>query len=293
MKRLISATLFISTLLSSLACVANDQNRKLEWQQWVEKYDSGRRSADGWLSLAGLFWLKDGDNTLGSSLDNRHRLPQGMPAYFGSINVDKKNITFTRADKEILINDKDVGSMQLKINETEVTWGTYSFYIIERERGFAVRLKNTKNPAIAKYSGTQFHPYSEDWVIPARLIRHEKPEKVNIPTIYNTVRENDSAGWLEFEYQGEMHRLQAVSYGEEHPMSLMFADKTNQESTYGAGRFLEVQWPSEGDLTIIDFNWAYNPPCAITPYATCPLPPKQNRLGIEIDAGELYELKYD
>jgi uncharacterized protein (DUF1684 family) len=108
------------------------------------------------------------------------------------------------------------------------------------------------------------------------LIKHKTPQKIQIATVYDTVRENDSAGWIEFEFKGEKHRLQAVSYGIEGPMSLMFADETGQETTYGS------------DMTVINFNYAYNPPCAITPFATCPLPPFSNRLGFKVEAGELY-----
>lgn len=279
--------LLFSFSLANYAVEDSDQHQ--QWLEWVEKYDAGRRSSDGWLSLAGLYWLSDGENTLGSSKQNRHRLPSEMPSEFGIININKKRINFTRLDKDIQINAQDMDSAELIVNESKVSWGTFSFYIIERERGYAVRLKNTQNPAIEEYQGTEFHPYADEWAIPARLIKHETPEKVNIPTIYDTVRENDSAGWLEFEYQGSTHRLQAVSYGEDQPMSLMFADKTNQETTYGAGRFLEVERPTEGNMTVINFNWAYNPPCAITPFATCPLPPKQNRLSIAVNAGELYK----
>ena len=87
-------------------------------------------------------------------------------------------------------------------------------------------LKNIKNPAIAKFKGTHFYPYSDAWVIPARLIKHQQPQTINIATVYETIRKNDSAGWLEFEYDGKTIRMQAVSYGEEEPMSIMFADET-------------------------------------------------------------------
>jgi uncharacterized protein (DUF1684 family) len=259
------------------------------WQSWVQKYDKSRRSKDGWLSLVGLYWLNEGFNSIGSAENKQHRFPQETPGDFGHIIVDKEVVTFTRTSKEVKIDGQNIDSQVLILNKSIVSLGSYSFYIIKRERGFAIRLKNIDNPAITKFKGTRFYPYSDAWTIPARLIRHQMPQTINIATVYETIRKNDSAGWLEFEYEGKKIRLQAVSYGDEEPMSVMFADETSQETTYGAGRFLDVEWPKEGDVTVINFNRAYNPPCAITEFATCPLPPRQNRLDFSVTAGELFE----
>jgi len=265
------------------------QESKAElWQGWVDEYDENRRSKEGWLSLAGLYWLTEGENSLGSAKQNLHRFPEGTPPSFGTINIAGKQIEFVRNSEHVRIDGKDIDNQTLIPNETIVSLGSYSFYIIERETGFAVRLKNIENPSIAAFDGTHFYPYSQSWVVPARLVKHLGPQKISIATVYGTVRENDSAGWLEFAYKGEKVRLQAVSYGPDTPMMLMFADTTSRSTTYGAGRFLDVEWPEEGDLTFLDFNRAYNPPCAITPFATCPLPPPQNRLKISVEAGELF-----
>ena len=287
----LSVILLISTTAQTTAVksVKVEKTAKQQWQLWVQEYDKERRSIDGWLSLVGLYWLKEGPNSIGSAPQKQHRFPPQLPLDFGDIIVDKEIVTFTRSSKDIRIDGKDINSQVLVLNESIVSFDTYSFYIIKRERGFAIRLKNTDNPAIANYKGTHFYPYSGAWAIPARLIKHQTPQKINIATVYQTIRKNDSAGWLEFEYKGKKIRLQAVSYGDEEPMSVMFADETSQETTYGAGRFLDVEWPKDGDLTVINFNRAYNPPCAITEFATCPLPPRQNRLDFSVTAGELFE----
>ena len=286
-----SATLCLAIVLTLVVSPVYGQDTPSvdEWEAWVKKYDTGRRSADGWLALVGLYWLKEGNNSLGSDPGNLHRFPDEMPAKFGEISVIGNQIMFSRASPAIRIDGKDIDQLQLIPNETIVSLNSHSFYIIERERGYAIRLKNVDNPAIKAFSGTQFYPYADSWLIPARLVRHESPQKIRIATVYATLRESDSAGWLEFDYQGTKQRLQAVSYGPDEPMMLMFADGTSRKSTYGAGRFLDVQWPQEGnDQTYINFNKAYNPPCAITAFATCPLPPPQNRLKISIEAGELF-----
>jgi len=261
-----------------------------KWQKWVTDYDESLSARDGWLSLVGLYWLNEGDNSIGSTDSNQHRFPQGTPENFGTINISNKVITFTRMSQNTLIDNKDIKSQVLLPNKTIVSFGSYSFYVIEREKGFAIRLQDRHNPAIAKFNGTQFYPYKKSWEIPARLVRPETTKKINIKTVYQTTRQDDFAGWLEFRYQGKLIRLKAVSYGDEYPMSIMFVDETSQETTYGAGRYLDVDWPKDdsGD-TVIDFNYAYNPPCAITKFATCPLPPQGNRLDFSVDAGELFD----
>ncbi len=298
MKKALLTTASIIVFFSTLAIAAPSTDEstsevvlssKDSWQQWMKKYDQDRRSDDGWLSLVGLYWMNEGKNTTGSGTDRQHRFPKELPKNFGTITITKDTVIFERQSKDIKIDGKDIESQELILNESVVSFNDYSFIIIKRERGFAIRLKNVNNPAIAKYEGTHFYPYTDSWTIPARLIKHSTPQKINIDTVYETVRENDSAGWIEFEYQGKMIKLQAVSYGKEYPMAIMFADETSQDTTYGAGRFLDVEWPKESDMTIIDFNRAYNPPCAITVFATCPLPPRQNRLDIAVEAGELYD----
>ena len=277
------------SLIKSEIKIHPEESTQEQWLSWVKEYDQGRRSNDGWLSLVGLYWLNEGANSIGSGKDKQHRFPQELPLDFGNIVIKKEIVTFTRSSQDIRIDDKDIDSQILVLNESIVSLGSYSFYIIKRERGFAIRLKNLNNPAITNFKGTHFYPFSDTWVIPARLIKHQKPQTINIATVYETIRKNDSAGWLEFEYNGKKIRLQAVSYGEEDPMSIMFADETSQENTYGAGRYLDVEWPNDGDMTVINFNYAYNPPCAITEFATCPLPPRKNRLVFEVTAGELFE----
>lgn len=258
---------------------------KDKWLVWKNKYVKGRSSNDGWLSLAGLYWLSAGKNTLGSAKDNMHQLPPEMPRYYGTINVDGDKLTFSGANTE---SERQTERL-LKLNETEISYKNFKFYIIKREDRFAIRLQNLEHPNIAKYAGAKFYPYSNKAVISARLIQPEKPRTINIATAYGTIRESDFAGVLEFYLEEKKYKLEAVSYGKDSPMSLMFVDETGQDTTYGAGRYLSVNWPTEGDSTTIDFNYAYNPPCAITTFATCPLPPRQNRIDVAIEAGELFD----
>jgi len=262
--------------------------QQTQWQHWVDKYDKGRRSDSGWLSLAGLFWLQPGDNSLGSQADNQHVFPSATPQEIGIVSVNGDDIEMTVKSDLVKIDGQASKHARLIPNETQVSFLSYSFYIIKREKGYAIRLKNKLNPSIAHFQGTHFYPYNPKLRVTAKLIPASKDKTINIATVYNTVRKNDSAGLLEFTWQGETYQLEAVSYGKDAPMALMFVDETSQETTYGAGRFLDVEWPKDGDTTTIDFNYAYNPPCAITPFATCPLPPRQNHLDFKVEAGETF-----
>ncbi len=259
-----------------------------KWQQWVDDYDKSRRSDSGWLSLAGLYWLNQGDNKLGSQSSNHHIFPSLAPEHLGVVNVNGDKLVFEVADEAVRIDGKKVKKAELLVNKTQVTFSSFSFHVIKRERGFAIRLKNKLNPSIKQFKGTHFYPYNKSFRVKAKLIPAKDKQTIKIATVYNTVRQNDLAGILEFEWMGKTYRLEAVSYGKDTPMSLMFVDETSQETTYGAGRYLSVEWPQDNDITIIDFNYAYNPPCAITSFATCPLPPQQNRLDFAVAAGELF-----
>ncbi|MCW9000708.1 MAG: DUF1684 domain-containing protein, partial [Kangiellaceae bacterium] len=165
----------------------------------------------------------------------------------------------------------------------------YEFFILKREKGFAIRLIDTT--PLAEKDFTRFIPFDEKWIVTARHVAPKPEQKIRMATVYGTTREDYSAGYLEFQINGELQRLEAVDYGPGEPMYIMFSDTTNGESTYSAGRYIKVGWPNEKGITLVDFNRAYNPPCAYTLYATCPLTPKQNRLEIAINAGELDVIK--
>ncbi|MDQ7048626.1 MAG: DUF1684 domain-containing protein [Enterobacterales bacterium] len=301
LNRPVSVLILLLILVSLVGCfpvcttTPSNSNRETlqsanfsNWNQWVEKYDKGRRSDSGWLSLAGLFWLQSGTNSLGSLSNNLHIFPNGSPPEIGVITVNGDDIDFTVKSDQVKINGKITEQAKLIPNETQVLFGSYSFYIIKREKGYAIRLKNKLNQSIAHFRGTLFYPYNPKLRVIAKLIPATKDKTISIATVYNTVRNNDSAGLLEFTWQGKIYQLEAVSYGKDEPMALMFVDETSQQTTYGAGRFLDVNWPKQGDTTVIDFNYAYNPPCAITAFATCPLPPRQNHLDFKVEAGETF-----
>ncbi|MCX8009993.1 MAG: DUF1684 domain-containing protein, partial [Ignavibacteria bacterium] len=146
------------------------------------------------------------------------------------------------------------------------------------------RLRDLEAPLVKNFKGIETYPIDKNWKIESQFIPYTSPKPIQIPTVIGTIEEDTARGYLAFQIDGEEFRLDPTSEGEK--LFVIFADETNGKETYGAGRFLYVDKPDSTGKTYIDFNKSYNPPCAFTKYATCPLPPKQNRLKIKITAGE-------
>ena len=286
----------MNSILSSFALIlllTSFNNSAVElnetsWLSWQAEYNEKISGNDGWLKLAGLYWLEDGENTVGSDASNKHRFPSKSPDFVGNIKIKNGSLLFETTLEKLLVDGEPRKSALLSVEKnTRVTFNDFEFFIIERELGFAIRLIDTKATAADNYKGALFMPFDNDWLITAKLVPHKKPQTINVATVYGTTRKEKSAGWIEFVIAGKTHKLEAVDYGEDSPLYLFFSDETSGETTYPAGRYLQFDRPDNTGKTIVDFNRAYNPPCAFTPYATCPLTPPQNRLQIAINAGEL------
>ena len=253
---------------------------------WQQHRDAGLRAPDGWLTLVGLFWLKPGPNTIGSADSNDFVLPKTSPAHTGTLHLQGDKISFTDshgAQKTLSYDDQ---------NPTILQAGSVSFYAIKRGNRFAVRAKDTENPIRKNFRGMQYFPINPALHFQAKLI----PDVQKIP-ILNILGETDleeSPGWVEFHYQGHPYRLRPIYEDTSHGRTLyfLFKDTTNKTKTYQAGRMLNTPLAVDG-VVDLDFNRAYTPPCTFTPYATCPLPPKENRLPIAIEAGELRKSETD
>ncbi|WP_196141152.1 DUF1684 domain-containing protein [Aliikangiella sp. G2MR2-5] len=292
--------LSLFALSASIEIFANDRDKdknpyniysKESWSEWKKGYWQEVAGPGGWLSLRGLFWLTSGINSIGSDAQNAHQFPSDTPAFLGTLEVSEStpdSVLFETNLPQVLINGKNLKQSELSLlKRDKVSFEHYEFFIIHREKGFAVRLLDKSSENSQTFNEMKFYPFSTDWVIPATLIKSSPKDTIRMGTVYGTTREEKSAGWLEFKVKGELHRLEAVDFGKNTPLYVMFSDDTNGETTYGAGRYIEVDRPIDGNNTIIDFNRAYNPPCAYTPYATCPLTPIQNVLSVKILAGEL------
>lgn len=259
-------------------------------EQWRAEYAKSMERPMGWLSVAGLFWLKDGPNAIGADPSDPVVLPAYVsPAQAGTMTLHDGKVTLSplpgvtmqlnaqplTADAE-LKSDAD-GKADL------VTMGEVNFKIIKRGDRMAVRLYDPHCKGRMEHQGFHWYPVNEKMKVEAQFVPYDPPKSVLIKDIIGNTTPVDVPGYLVFKIGNTECRLDAQDEGDTY--FLNFTDKTTGKTTYGAGRFLDIDKPVDGKA-IIDFNQAYNPPCAYTAFATCPLPPAQNRMKVEIKAGE-------
>jgi uncharacterized protein (DUF1684 family) len=261
----------------------------------IEKYRSERetnlKKEDGWMTLAGLFWLKDGVNTVGAGPQFDVRLTDNFKGgKFGEIDFKNGAAKLKVASGvKATCDGKPVSTIDLVSDEngkpTEIRVGSQMFYLIRREENrFGIRLKDNQSKARQEFKGLSWFPVDESYRVPARLEAYPEPKELTIPNVLGGHFKMKSPGVLRFTLQGKEHSLHPV-LNDDGSLFIIFRDATNSSDTYSAGRFLDADKPVDGRTTL-DFNKAENPPCAFTPYATCPLPPEGNDLPIAIKAGE-------
>lgn len=266
-----------------------------EVASWRADRDGRLRRTDGWLTLAGLYWLAPGKNSVGGDKKSDVVLPAAAPAEVGTIEVSAGHAVFV-AKVPVLVDDREpTGPVQLKSDRegapTLLRIGAITFHLIDRDGKLGIRIKDSESPILRNFRGIDAYPASLAWRLSAHYEPYGTPKKLKIPSAQGTLDDEESPGFVEFTVAGQNLRLDALRGAEEGgEIFLIFGDATNGKETYGAGRFLYAT--VAGDrldrpaAVTIDFNFAYSPPCAFTPYATCPLPPPQNVLPIRIEAGE-------
>jgi uncharacterized protein len=248
------------------------------------------KAPNGWLSLVGLEWLKEGENTIGSSKDNVIVLAKA-PEHLGTITLAKGKATIaidSKADATIDGTKKATAELLDDSHEkpTAVAFGTVNFYLVQRGDKFGLRIKDSDAESRTHFLGIDYFDIDPTWRIEAKWEAYDPPHEVEEANMIGQTDKVIVPGAAVFERDGKTYRVEPVieTPGDKE-LFLVFADKTSGKETYGAARFLYTQQPKDGKV-IIDFNTAYNPPCAFTPYATCPLPTQQNRLGLRVTAGE-------
>jgi uncharacterized protein (DUF1684 family) len=260
----------------------------------IKHFDSLRVKAltekNGWLNLAGLYWLKPGNNTFGSAPSNalvfKHK---NMPALLGRFKVQGNRVSF-EFDKAATKFPNDYSEEIILFDptnktDTSIVYNQFMWSIIIREDKIGVRFRDLKNPALAAFKGNKRFAVDEKWNLPAKLLQ-PNPSGLFITNVLGQTTAEDYAGKISFEYQGKNYELDAISEGPDD-LFVIFCDATNGINTYHTGRYMYVPRPDKNGNTFIDFNKAFNPPCAYTPYATCPIPPQQNKLPFKVTAGEL------
>ena len=273
---------------AALAAPSPEAYRR-EIDSWRATRDSNLRDPKGWLTLVGLFWLDEGDNRFGSDPRNRVVLPAGKaPAFAGTLVRHGGAVTVRAEPGSGLVSDAGaVTEMSMapdaKGKPKVLRLGSISFFVIKRGDRLGVRVKDSQSPALAAFHGVESYPADPGWRV-ARFEPHPRPTSIAITNILGMTEQDPSPGVVVFEHGGKTYRLDALDNGD-GSLELLFADTTTGRETYGAGRFLDTD-PPRGGKVVVDFNKAYNPPCAFTTFATCPLPPRQNHLAVAVTAGE-------
>jgi len=270
--------------------------------KWRADHAADLQKPDGWLALAGLVWLEPGDNTMGSAADCKLRLPASGPAHVGVLHLEGMTVSLRPPaggfPDGLLVDGKPAQAQDLHTSSDNdkgnprMTIGTLNFYAVKRGDRFALRIKDAKSAAMVGFTGLNWYPPNERYRVIAKWIPYNPPKTITLATMIGTAYNQPVPGVAEFKLDGKTYRLEPVTE-ENPPVKLFFIlkDTTSATKTYGACRFLYTPLPpggldKPGEL-VLDFNHLENPPCAYTPFATCPLPPRGNRLPIALPAGEL------
>jgi len=286
-------TFLIAAMFFSCSSLSEKDKQYIQQiNEWHTKRVERLKEKDSWLSLAGLYWLNEGENSFGSDKSNDIVFPKGKAADFmGWFDLNNGEVKIRlKPGVNITSNDQPITEMILQNDNTKaptiLKYKSLSWFVIKRQDKYGIRLKDSEHPEFERFAGVDRFDVCPDWKIPANFIPYDPAKTIEIPTVLGTIVKDQSPGYLQFEINGEIHQLDPMGKITSKNLFLIFADKTNGEETYGAGRFLSVKFPHPDSTIYIDFNKAYNPPCAFTKYATCPLPPKDNQLKIEVTAGE-------
>lgn len=280
-KRCLLTVLFLAAACRPAETTFDPAVHAEEIRKWRDNRKNRLLREDGWLTLVALEWLEPGKNTVEP---------------FGTLVLDNGTVTLEpAAEAKLTIDQKPVtASVELRDDSddsgpTIVHAGKLNFQIIKRGDRYGVRVKDPDAKTRAEFKGLEYFPIDPKWRVVAQFQPYQPARQIPIVDITGMVSNQAVPGALVFEVDGETYRLDAIAEAGSRELFVIFKDSTSRDATYPAGRYLYVPRPGVDGRIVVDFNKAYSPPCAFTPYATCPLPPRQNRLPLRIEAGEKYK----
>jgi uncharacterized protein (DUF1684 family) len=291
----IKTGLVLALLAAGLApSAAGDEAYRAEVRKWRDGREARLKADGGWLTVVGLFWLEEGPSRFGTDPAGDIVLPDGSaPAKAGVFERKGDRVTVSLLPGASgRIAGKPVSAPTAMRADTSgspdvLEMGALSLSVIERGDRYGIRLKDENAAARKSFTALDWFDVEEDYRVVARWVPHPTPKPLEVPNVLGQIEPMPSPGYAEFTLAGKVVRLDAVLESpDDRELFIIFRDQTSGKETYGAGRFLYADLPKDGKV-VLDFNKAYNPPCAFTPYATCPLPPRQNRLPVRVEAGEL------
>lgn len=263
-----------------------------EIERWHAQRIERLTAPNGWLSLAGLEWLKPGANRIGSARDNDIVLAKA-PAHLGAITwADDGTLSIALDATDGVTIDGATGTRAVlrddsHANPTTVAFGSVNFIAVDRGGRKGLRVRDSEAETRTRFAGIERFRVDDTWRIVANWVPLDPPYSLATGTVIGTIERYPAPGRAVFERDGKRFELYPVLEAPgDRQLFLIFTDATSGKETYGAARFLYADMPRDGKI-VLDFNKAYNPPCAFTPYATCPLAPPENRLDVRVTAGEL------
>ena len=297
-KSMLRIALFIILLGSAVLVVsvsgslpaAPDAAYVQSFEKWkAEQIDDLKQN---WLPLAGLYWLKQGVNNFGTAPENAVVFPKG-PAHAGKFDLEGKDVTIRLLpDAHATLAGAPLTTAKLAPDisghASLVEMSTLRFHVIMRGERVGIRVKDLESPSVANFKGLIFYPLDLNYRVTATWEPSDGKKTIDVPNVLGDVTAVPVAGTVVFKINGQEQRLTALGGNPATGLSFVFNDLTAKSDTYPGGRFLDSEPVTNGTVTL-DFNRAYNPPCAVTPYATCPLAPKENRLAVAIPAGEKFD----
>jgi uncharacterized protein (DUF1684 family) len=281
--------LTLAALIGLAACTRpTPPAYKAEIEEWRREREARLKQDTGWLTVAGLFWLHEGENRAGGDPSNDIALP-AETARIGVFFLKNGKTAFTAAPGVAVTSaGKPVRSLEMTPDVPGpadiIEIGSLSMFVIRRGDRLGIRLRDTNSRFRKEFRGLRWYPVDESWRVEATWVPYEPPKTIGVLNIIGITEQSACPGYAAFRVKGKEYRLESIL--EDGEYFYIFKDETAGKETYPAGRFLYSDAPRNGHV-VLDFNKAYNPPCAFTPYATCPLPPPQNRLPVPIPAGEL------
>jgi uncharacterized protein (DUF1684 family) len=262
------------------------------WRQWQQERREAVAGTNGWATVVGLFWLHEGTNSVGASGANEIWLPAGAsPEIAGRFVRQGAHVRFESGSGVVArVAGQPIESADLISDEkgppTRLALGRLQLFVIARGNRLGVRVRDPQAPNRTRFQGLEYFPWQTRWQIPARFVPYPAGHTLPISDVTGQTSDLACPGALVFTVAGQEFRLDALDDPEVGDLWILFRDGTNAKTTYGSGRFLHAPKPGSGDAVMLDFNRAYNPPCAFTGFATCPLAPRQNWLPFTVEAGE-------
>ena len=290
-KIAIAALLITASLVAAVGPLDADYLKSFE--KWKAELVDGRKQH--WLPLAGLFWLKPGENNFGSAPDNGIVLPSG-PAHAGVFERQDKAVTVKlRSGVEAKIGEKIATESKLDADVTNhptiIELGALRMFVIERGDRVGIRVRDLNSAAVRNYPGPVFFPLDMNYKVTATFVPSDGKRTVDVPNVLGDVTSSPIVGEVHFKLNGQDLTLTSFEGDQKEGLSFVISDLTSKTETYPGGRFLDTDPVADGKV-VLDFNRAYSPPCSVTPYATCPLAPKENHLPLALPVGEKYDRKH-